>query len=316
LALCSPLSLSPRLAPLLSSISPAPTMLLSQPIAPVSPLSSEVSPRLAPLLSPLTPGLSTSDDSLLSQLAALPFCQTLPRFKYRLRRGGGESSFELVLQESRCEAKDAGGLQCSRFTRAHAPYCLQHVQEVLGLTIRESTISGAGKGLFTSRAHTAGSVLTPYTGELLTREEKDARYPDDAMAPYAVQITSQWFLDAAGQRGVGAYANGSRGDRRPNAKFVVCTKAKSAKLVALRHLRPDEEVLVSYGRAYWRDKGVWFTTEGLADDEWVVPDLVPPPSAVSSGGSSSCATSSTCSDSNGSSSSSSGGNSISNSFTR
>ena len=98
---------------------------------------------------------------------------------------------------------------------------------------------------------------------------------------YCLALSKSFYIDAALFRGVGASANGSKNGVRPNAKFVVNARSKSARLEACRPISPGEEVLVSYGATYWRGshKSSSYMTSNVPQWEW---DLSDPFSAADS----------------------------------
>ncbi|MDA4132455.1 MAG: SET domain-containing protein [Thaumarchaeota archaeon] len=143
---------------------------------------------------------------------------------------------------------------------------MTHATSLLGLTVRPSPI--AGLGLFATRDFPPRSHLTPYLGEVLTKAQLDARYGDDFFtAPYAVEVSSNIFVDSACLRGIGSYANGARGATRPNARFVPCPATKSVRLASTRRIRAGDEVLVPCGASYWLGSGT-FSTDPAPPWEW------------------------------------------------
>lgn len=121
-------------------------------------------------------------------------------------------------------------------------------------------------GLKATEAHPAGSTVVPYKGEHMSKAELDARYPGkDTLAPYAVKVSSDHYIDAANKRKSNAarYSNMVRTVDKPtlrrkgvknpgnNAKLQ---RKRGSKVViqASRPIRKGEEVFTSYGRGYWR----------------------------------------------------------------
>src|SRR4029078_8214282 len=105
-------------------------------------------------------------------------------------------NFSCTLHWQRCEASLANGTRCPRSTCLHLPYCYFHIRTELQLEIKPSTLPNAGLGLFTLIARREGDDLGPYMAELLSKSDLDKRYSRH-QAPYALQITADWFLDAA-----------------------------------------------------------------------------------------------------------------------
>src|SRR6185312_10383336 len=116
---------------------------------------------------------------------------------------------------------------------------------------------------------------------VLTKAQFDARYPpEDATAPYVLQVSSDVFIDSACHRGIGAYANGSKSGYKPNAFFSVHPGSRSAKLVSNKRIRAGDEILLSYGRSYWKKSSASFSTDPAPSWEWTV---FPPASFVPGG---------------------------------
>ena len=116
--------------------------------------------------------------------------------------------------------------------------------------VSRSRISGAGLGLFFAWRLPRGTLLGAYDGELLSKAQLDARYGgDDAVAPYAMQLGEDLFVDAAdaARSNVLRYVNDARGSGRP--ENVAYGEGGSA--VLLRDVEAAEEALASYGAAYW-----------------------------------------------------------------
>ncbi len=113
--------------------------------------------------------------------------------------------------------------------------------------VRESTIPGAGLGLF-SKVHIAiEDTIGYYTGERITGEELCAgRF---AGSDYILALTSKWLLVAEGPKAnYTRYANHSD---HPNAFLVVSTRWKTARLEAIKPIAPGDEITFNYGEDYW-----------------------------------------------------------------
>jgi len=127
--------------------------------------------------------------------------------------------------------------------------------------------------------------LVEYMGEVLSKAEVELRYPKGDVGIYCLAISSNSIIDSALFRGVGSFANASRGKTKPNARFVCNPADSSARLVACRSIAPGAEIFVSYGQQYWKGSRS-HTTSGIPEWEW---DLSSPlePRAISVSASSS-----------------------------
>jgi uncharacterized protein len=125
------------------------------------------------------------------------------------------------------------------------------------LYIKESTISGAGMGLFTDEPIKKGAIVTEYEGEQLTWTECEKRNEaQEGLNPYFFYISKKNCIDAQHTLdSLGRYANDAMGYVRiaglkNNAEYQVMKKKPY--IVAKRNIKPGEEIFVSYGKEYWQ----------------------------------------------------------------
>lgn len=113
--------------------------------------------------------------------------------------------------------------------------------------IRESTIPGAGLGLFSRVDIAIEETIGYYTGEIITWDELIAgRYSG---SDYIMALTSKLLLVAEGPKAnYTRYVNHST---KPNAFLIVSTRWKTARLEAIRPIAPGDEVFFNYGEDYW-----------------------------------------------------------------
>lgn len=124
---------------------------------------------------------------------------------------------------------------------------------LLGITVRESRVPGAGNGLFAARTFRRGEGIAPYTGH---------RYIDgvDAMlrctgnrtaSPYAIGLHNGTVIEAAVRRGVAAYANEPAPGATNNATFLHATITPEVRAVVRprrRENRACKKCSVSLGQ--------------------------------------------------------------------
>jgi hypothetical protein len=120
------------------------------------------------------------------------------------------------------------------------------------LRVRRSTIPKAGKGLFTTVAIVKGKRIAEYKGRLV--RWKDVKY-EDATNGYLMYITSQAVIDARPSKALGRYTNDARGSGRinglrNNAEYV--SENTRCFIEATRNIKAGEEILVGYGKDYWK----------------------------------------------------------------
>ncbi len=157
---------------------------------------------------------------------------------------------QIVMPSVRCIARsNRTGKQCRLRTR-NGGMCHVHLEYNAGLRIKPSLIKHAGKGLFAERPFNAGDRITDYTGELMKNSDVER-----GLSNYVIQINKNESLDAARtDTAPGRLVNDPRGtSKRANTKFIVDHRRKVVRIVALRNIKKGEELLVSYGPAYWKN---------------------------------------------------------------
>ena len=165
--------------------------------------------------------------------------------------------FRCQLACVQCTATKVDGGNCTRKSCIGIPLCYMHLLREKKLRIKQSTIPGAGKGLFAMDKHAGaneiifriGDKIVVYNGEVVTHAELNRRYGDRFTAPYAVS-EGRAVVDAACTRGVGSIANYATGGKRNNAQFSYNRRTKLFTLVATKNIRNGAEIFVTYGRAY------------------------------------------------------------------
>ena len=122
---------------------------------------------------------------------------------------------------------------------------VKHTEE--SFEIRDSPIPRAGLGLFAVKPIAEEDTIGYYTGKVVTWEELNAS--EQISSSYVVYVCANHVIVGEGpEANYTRYANhGSR----PNALLVTSTRWKSARLEALRDIRPGEEILFDYGEDYW-----------------------------------------------------------------
>jgi len=126
--------------------------------------------------------------------------------------------------------------------------------------------TGYSRGLFTGKRpiHIPANkrkVIANYTGDRLTQDEVDERYPGPQMAQYVLCNDDDWCFDThCTNAGLAQYANDPRGTRfRANAIFDQPEPRGRQNPPTLRTVKkkrawtilPNTEIFVKYGRDYW-----------------------------------------------------------------
>lgn len=120
------------------------------------------------------------------------------------------------------------------------------------LFVKRSKIPHSGKGLFTRARIEKGACIVEYKGRLSRWQDvKD----QDGYNGYLLQVNNRWAIDALPfKRALGRFANDASGLQRVpgivnNAEYLL--HGTKCFIYATKAIQPGEEILVSYGRAYW-----------------------------------------------------------------
>ena len=106
----------------------------------------------------------------------------------------------IMTPTQRCSADNNAGGQCGQRT-AVAHLCWNHLRRDVGLRVQQSTVPGAGRGLFAARDLPANHRV-PYTGDEI------ALHADRHGGPYVLQTRMGAGIDAARRNcGLGRWVN-------------------------------------------------------------------------------------------------------------
>ena len=121
------------------------------------------------------------------------------------------------------------------------------------LKVKESKISNAGKGLFTTQFIPKGTLIVEYKGRITTWKDV---LNGKTFNGYVYYIKRNYVIDAMPyKKALGRFANDASGLNRRrgllnNSKFVV--RGNRVFIQAIKDVDIDEEILVSYGKEYWK----------------------------------------------------------------
>lgn len=150
----------------------------------------------------------------------------------------GEHRFEAPLQPFSCP-------ECAASVWIGGPHCASH--QPCPLFIAQSSIPGAGLGVFASRHIAAGTVLGMYIGEVISAAELDDRYTRKGFAPYVLSAAGTRYVDCALRRCMMSMIN-HQPLSRANAKFQESSvSSRWPTVVTTRDIAAGEEVFVHYG---------------------------------------------------------------------
>jgi hypothetical protein len=124
------------------------------------------------------------------------------------------------------------------------------------LYVEASHIANAGLGLFTAIPIHRGEVVALYNGERLCaiRAERRAERGEDA---YFVMLHDGRTLDGMHRACFAKYANDVEGpgtSRLKNNAVITLDDEGRPCVMALRTIGVGGEILVSYGKAYWKGR--------------------------------------------------------------
>ena len=159
---------------------------------------------------------------------------------------------QIDMGAQRCTADTKTGCWCKARTK-YGCLCWVHRAAVDGTAVRESTIPGAGKGLFATRAFPKNAVVARYTGDLL--DTQDGRDREDGFegSDYVLELSQLVSIDAARtDTADGRLINDIHGTRlKANVRFVPYHAQRTVTIRTKRAIRAGEEFLLSYGRSFW-----------------------------------------------------------------
>lgn len=113
--------------------------------------------------------------------------------------------------------------------------------------VRESTIKGAGLGLFARVLIAEEQTIGYYSGRII--DEKEFHREDRPFNAYILWVCRTCIIDGEGEgSNFTRYINHSDD---PNAFLIVSTRWKTARFEALREIQPGEEIFFNYGEDYW-----------------------------------------------------------------
>jgi hypothetical protein len=192
-------------------------------------------------------------------------------YKFTFKVDEDNHEFSCIIHSEQCESVKPNGIRCKNKTIIGTPYCHVHLKYKLHLTIKQSLIPNAGKGLFaidTKKAPNAiifkkNEKIIEYCGQLITDEDKNDRYLENT-APYTVKIKRDLNVDCGCKRGVGALAN-----TRPHFNNSTLSVFRNKAFIkATRNIKNNEEIYLAYGRSYKiNEEGVRHETKYIRNNE-------------------------------------------------
>lgn len=118
--------------------------------------------------------------------------------------------------------------------------------------IKRSSIKGIGFGLFAKTTIFKGDTIGRYTGKLITDAQSN-REPY-LSSHYILWICKNHSIVAEGA--LASYTKYINHKDKPNARFVVSTRWKKARVEAIRKINSGEEIFIDYGPYFWENSEV------------------------------------------------------------
>lgn len=182
------------------------------------------------------------------------------RITFRVTTGVNQN-WQCRIHCARCTYIKADGIQCRNRVCYGSPLCWQHNKILYGVKSRPSTIPGAGKGLFATRAFAQDAWICPMTCEQITQACLNQRYPGDMTAPYVDVDENQNITDCACSRGIGSQANAlfdanglvldqNLHNANANTRFNANGNSMGIWIEARTNIAAGDEIFLWYGPNY------------------------------------------------------------------
>lgn len=163
---------------------------------------------------------------------------------------------EVNMGARRCAADTKAGGWCKARTR-YGCLCWIHRAQLNGTQIKDSTLQGAGKGLFARTDFAKGDAIVRYTGDVV--DTVDGAQEDGWRgSSYVLEVTNSWGIDAARtDTADGRMINDTvASDKRANVTFAFDARRKVVTVRAMRAIKAGEELFIKYGGQYWAREAV------------------------------------------------------------
>lgn len=118
---------------------------------------------------------------------------------------------------------------------------------VFDFEIKDSTVPGIGKGLFTKQKLYKGDTIGYYTGRIIS--DDDAESPKYIDSKYLLYICKDWWIYGEGRES--NYTRYINHSDKPNALLVTSVRWKTARFEVLKPIPEGGEIFFDYGKDYW-----------------------------------------------------------------
>lgn len=157
-----------------------------------------------------------------------------------------------VTQYNICGDYKAFGIHVDTHCQEKTKYglCPNHCKYFYGVEIKESSIEGAGLGLWATKDFKREDFIVPYEGKFLTKTDLDKL--TIPQREYTFTLTENCHIDGKyTNSSLGRFINDGKSNQLNNCRFSVNFKNKTVKMRAKRKIKRGTEIFVSYGNEYW-----------------------------------------------------------------
>jgi hypothetical protein len=126
------------------------------------------------------------------------------------------------------------------------------------LYVSTSQLPNSGKGLFTAIDIYKDEVISLFKGEVLTELQAKLR-ANKGHDQYFISLPNGTMLDSMRVSCFAKYANDANGSTQTvfkNSAKIALDENNEVCMVATRHIKVNEEIFCSYGKAYWKKHGI------------------------------------------------------------
>ena len=123
---------------------------------------------------------------------------------------------------------------------------IKYTQE--NFEIKTSTIPKSGKGVFSLIPIKKGDTIGSYIGRYMNDKEFESGKHENNH--YILHICKNCYIDAEDLK-KSNYTRFINHSKKPNCKFVVSTRHKTARVEALRNIKIGEELFLDYGPEFF-----------------------------------------------------------------
>ena len=132
----------------------------------------------------------------------------------------------------------------------HGMYCDHHTSKIQGVAVKTSGMTNAGMGLWATMDFAIGTTIGIYTGLIRELQSKTTKCGTYWMQLEQSDDDTKSFIDGSTTDcSVMRFVNDGYDDDHNNAKFR--QDSDNIELRTTRHINEGDEILASYGNAYW-----------------------------------------------------------------